>query len=290
MSHSQLNRPDTEGYPQKHWNMPHNHRDIPATCFDVRVFWGKRCILSGGFISSAVGWRGRVSVVNGLTEPVRLCAARVLPRAPPTARRERRALVLLRTRSSGKARRLSKRAFHRQSDPGYAPVKVRRPAMCTCRRASDLPRLRGTGGGGGGSIVASDQEVVVDGLWTAQTRLYMLSFACHTEPVRLNERLRGKSKGYKCKKLALSAGGGGGGGGALEPQDGGGGFRRWDARGQFCLVLPHADGWTCFLKEMFTPLVYVQNDLRVMGVVLRYLCWGTHRLPPGALSDPPQAE
>ena len=29
-----------------------------------------------------------------------------------------------------------------------------------------------------------------------------------------------------------------------------------------------------FLKK-FTPLVYAQNDQRVMGIILRYVCWGT---------------
>ena len=37
-----------------------------------------------------------------------------------------------------------------------------------------------------------------------------------------------------------------------------------------------------FLKKFFTPHVYVQNDQRVMGIILRYVCWGTHRYPPGA--------
>ena len=35
-----------------------------------------------------------------------------------------------------------------------------------------------------------------------------------------------------------------------------------------------------FLKKIFTPLVYVQNDQCVMGIILRYVCWGTHRSPP----------
>ena len=38
-----------------------------------------------------------------------------------------------------------------------------------------------------------------------------------------------------------------------------------------------------FLKICFTPLVYVQNDQCVMGIILRHLCWGTHYPPP-----PPQ--
>ena len=35
----------------------------------------------------------------------------------------------------------------------------------------------------------------------------------------------------------------------------------------------------CFGKK-FPPVVYIQNDQRVMGIILRYVCWGTHRLPP----------
>ena len=36
-----------------------------------------------------------------------------------------------------------------------------------------------------------------------------------------------------------------------------------------------ADG-KIFLKKNFTPLVYVQNDQHIMGIILRYVCWGTH--------------
>ena len=31
-----------------------------------------------------------------------------------------------------------------------------------------------------------------------------------------------------------------------------------------------------FLKIFFTPFVYVQNDQRAMGIILRFVCWGTH--------------
>ena len=31
-----------------------------------------------------------------------------------------------------------------------------------------------------------------------------------------------------------------------------------------------------FLKNLFTPFVYVQNDQRVMRIILRFACWGTH--------------
>ena len=35
-----------------------------------------------------------------------------------------------------------------------------------------------------------------------------------------------------------------------------------------------------FLKKKFTPIVDFENDQRVMGIILRYACWGTHRPPP----------
>ena len=31
-----------------------------------------------------------------------------------------------------------------------------------------------------------------------------------------------------------------------------------------------------FLQKFCTAFVYVQNDQRVMGIMLRYVCWGTH--------------
>ena len=31
-----------------------------------------------------------------------------------------------------------------------------------------------------------------------------------------------------------------------------------------------------FLKNFFTPFLYVQNDQRVMGLILSFVCWGTH--------------
>ena len=31
-----------------------------------------------------------------------------------------------------------------------------------------------------------------------------------------------------------------------------------------------------FSEIFFTPFVYVQNDQRVMGIILRYVCWVTH--------------
>ena len=37
-----------------------------------------------------------------------------------------------------------------------------------------------------------------------------------------------------------------------------------------------------FLQKLFTPLVYTHNDQRVMGIILRYVCWGTHRPPRGS--------
>ena len=36
-----------------------------------------------------------------------------------------------------------------------------------------------------------------------------------------------------------------------------------------------------FLKPFFTPIVYVQNDQRALGIILRYICWGTPPPPPG---------
>ena len=35
-----------------------------------------------------------------------------------------------------------------------------------------------------------------------------------------------------------------------------------------------------FFEKNFTPLVHIQNDQCVMGIILRYVCWGTHRPPP----------
>ena len=35
-----------------------------------------------------------------------------------------------------------------------------------------------------------------------------------------------------------------------------------------------------FFGIFFTPVVYIQNDQRVMGIILTYVCWGTHRPPP----------
>ena len=37
-----------------------------------------------------------------------------------------------------------------------------------------------------------------------------------------------------------------------------------------------------FLKNFFTQVVYVPNDQRVMGIILRYVCWGTHQPLPGS--------
>ena len=45
-----------------------------------------------------------------------------------------------------------------------------------------------------------------------------------------------------------------------------------------------------FFEKIFTPLVHIQNDQRVMGIILRYVCWGTHRPPPppgGPAADRP---
>ena len=57
------------------------------------------------------------------------------------------------------------------------------------------------------------------------------------------------------------------------------GFRKWapKSQSQLDLFFSHAD---LFLKTGFTPLVYVQNDQRGMGIILRYIPEGTHRTPP----------
>ena len=55
-----------------------------------------------------------------------------------------------------------------------------------------------------------------------------------------------------------------------------------------------------FLKNIFTPFVYVPNDQRFMGIILRYVCWvptepplgtpaadrPTHLPPPPSLQTP----
>ena len=41
-----------------------------------------------------------------------------------------------------------------------------------------------------------------------------------------------------------------------------------------------------FFGIFFTPVVYIQNDQRVMGIILRYVCWGTHRPPPPPPGSP----
>ena len=35
-----------------------------------------------------------------------------------------------------------------------------------------------------------------------------------------------------------------------------------------------------FLKKIFTPVVDVQNDQRVVVILLRFVCWGTPPPPP----------
>ena len=42
-----------------------------------------------------------------------------------------------------------------------------------------------------------------------------------------------------------------------------------------------------FFFKNFTPLVQIQNDQCVMGISVRYVCWGTHRPPPPPGSPPP---
>ena len=81
---------------------------------------------------------------------------------------------------------------------------------------------------------------------------------------------------------------GGGGGVAFEPQDARG-FRKWapKSKSQCCLLLTHADGWKKNFGKKFTPVVYVRNDQRVMGIILGYVCWGTHQPPRRPLRPPP---
>ena len=37
-----------------------------------------------------------------------------------------------------------------------------------------------------------------------------------------------------------------------------------------------------FFLNFFPPVVYIQNDQCVMGIILRYVCWGTPPPPPGS--------
>ena len=66
---------------------------------------------------------------------------------------------------------------------------------------------------------------------------------------------------------------------------GGGGFRKnglpSPRAGLVCLYPMLMGGTKTFLKNIPPPpFVYVQNDQRVMGILLRYVCWGTHQPPP----------
>ena len=36
-----------------------------------------------------------------------------------------------------------------------------------------------------------------------------------------------------------------------------------------------------FFSKKFSPVVYIQNDQRVMGIILRYVCWSPPPPPPG---------
>ena len=59
------------------------------------------------------------------------------------------------------------------------------------------------------------------------------------------------------------------------PRKGGGGWAA-KSKSQFCSFLDYADGLEFFLQNFCIPLVCVQNDQRVMGVILRFVYWGTH--------------
>ena len=50
-------------------------------------------------------------------------------------------------------------------------------------------------------------------------------------------------------------------------------------RASFVCFYPMLMGGNNFFGNFFTPLMYVQNDQRVMGIILRYVCWSTHRPP-----------
>ena len=59
-----------------------------------------------------------------------------------------------------------------------------------------------------------------------------------------------------------------------------------ESKSQFCLfvfcTMPMS-GKKC-LEKVFAPLMYVQNDQRVMGIILRYVCWeGPHIVPLGRM-------
>ena len=54
----------------------------------------------------------------------------------------------------------------------------------------------------------------------------------------------------------------------------------WEVQEPSLFVFAQCRWWKNFLKKGFTPFVYVQNDQRVMGIILRHVCWGTHRPPP----------
>ena len=59
-------------------------------------------------------------------------------------------------------------------------------------------------------------------------------------------------------------------------------------RAHFVCVDPLPMDGRTILKRALTPLVYVQNDQRVTGIILRHECWGTHRPPARKPPPPPQ--
>ena len=55
-----------------------------------------------------------------------------------------------------------------------------------------------------------------------------------------------------------------------------------------CWFLPSADGWRRFLKKSFAPpLVNIQNDQRIMGIILRFVCLGIPPPPATTIRPPP---
>ena len=49
-------------------------------------------------------------------------------------------------------------------------------------------------------------------------------------------------------------------------------------------VLGRRQGETSHCVSIFPRVVYIHNDQRVMGIILRYVCWGGHRQPPRQLT------
>ena len=82
------------------------------------------------------------------------------------------------------------------------------------------------------------------------------------------------------QKFAL---GGGGGGGSGAPGWGGGSENGLPSpRANFVWFYPT-------LMVLFLPPLVYQNDQRIMGIVLRYACWGIPPPPAPSQTPPPKA-